>query len=211
MIRVVVVEDQKEIREIQVRRINASPDLLCLDSFERGEEAVPGIIASRPDVVLMDIGLPGMSGIEAMVRIRQECPNIEFVMFTVFMEDGKIFDALQAGASGYVLKNDSHLDILDAIREVQHGGSPMTMEIARKVLKSFRPEKQRNSLIEKLSDRETEVLELLSKGLLYKEIAQALIPAVTVGTVRQTIHRIYKKLQVNNAVEAVNKYLGRKN
>ncbi len=118
MIRVVVVEDQKEIREIQVKRINATADLHCLDSFERGETAIPGIISARPDVVLMDIGLPGMSGIEAMVRIKQECPDIEFVRFTVVIEDGKIFDALQAGASGYVLKNDSHLNILDAIREV---------------------------------------------------------------------------------------------
>ncbi|MBR9920781.1 MAG: response regulator transcription factor [Bacteroidetes bacterium] len=209
MIRVVVVEDQKEIREIQERRINAADDLLCLNAYESGEKAVSGIIESQPDVVLMDIGLPGMSGIEAMVRILQQSPDIEFVMFTVFMEDGKIFEALQAGASGYVLKNDSHLDILDAIREVRNGGSPMTMEIARKVLQSFRHERKKDKLVEKLSERENEILQLLSKGLLYKEIADSLQPPVVVGTVRQTIHRIYKKLQVNNAVEAVNKYLGR--
>jgi len=161
----------------------------------------PGTV---PEVVIMDIGLPGMSGIEGVIRLKEKYPHINFLMFTIFADD-HVFEALKAGADGYILKREAPEKILQAIREVKDGGAPMSRTIARKVLDSFRPKKKNKAIIESLTPRQIEILELLDTGLSYKLIADQL--EIAEGTVKQHIHHIYRKLQVNNRTEAINKYL----
>jgi DNA-binding NarL/FixJ family response regulator len=153
----------------------------------------------------MDIQLPGMSGIECIRQIKSINPKIQFMMMTVYEDTENIFKSLEAGASGYLLKNTSPKKILEAITELQEGASPMSGEIARKVVASFQKNLPDSSEKEKLTAREYEILELLSKGFLYKEIADQL--SISVGTVKQHIHNTYEKLQVNNRTEAINKVL----
>jgi len=155
----------------------------------------------------MDISLPGMTGIECIRQVKDKSPNTQFMMFTVYENDEKVFEALKAGASGYLLKNTGLVQLVESIKELYSGGSPMSANIARKLVTVFREQQKETSLVDVLSHRENEILQLLAKGLLYKEIAEQL--AISVSTVRQHIHHIYEKLHVQNRTEAINKAFGK--
>lgn len=208
-IQIAVIEDIKEVAVELQELFNEEEDMLCKKVYHDAESAIAFLSQFPADVVLTDIGLPGKSGIEAIVALREICPQTQFCMFTVFEDNQKIFRSIQAGAKGYILKNSSPNNIVASIRELYNGGSPMNPEIARKVIDAFRlPVAEEKETVKlPLTDRELELLEQLSKGLLYKEIAREL--DITVGTVKQHIHKIYDKLQVNNRTEAINLYLNR--
>jgi DNA-binding NarL/FixJ family response regulator len=155
----------------------------------------------------MDINLPGMNGIECIRRVKDKSPGTQFMMFTVYENDDKVFEALKAGASGYLLKNTGLLHIAESVKELHEGGSPMSANIARKMVNLFRDNDKKNPFLDLLSNREKEILQLLAKGLLYKEIAEQL--GITTGTVRIHIHKIYEKLHVQNRTEAINKAFGK--
>jgi DNA-binding NarL/FixJ family response regulator len=202
-----IVEDLEAIRLGVIQAIGESEDLLCISAYEKAEDAVEDLAVLKPDITLMDINLPGMSGIECMKKVKPLCPEMQFMMFTIYDNSEQVFEALAAGATGYLLKKTPHAQLLDALRELHQGGSPMSTHIARKVVSAFRkpgPEERQNS---PLSPREQEVLKLLSRGYLYKEIGDRL--GISTGTVRQHIHKIYEKLHVQNRTEALNKYYGR--
>lgn len=206
-IRVSIIEDIDEIRDGLAELISSDKDMIMLESFGNAESAIESLIALQPDIVIMDINLPGMSGIECIKQIREKCPGTQFLMFTVYENDEKVLEALHAGATGYLLKRTKPQRILESIKELNQGGSPMSSNIARKLINYFLDEKKihKNQL---LSERENEVLQLLANGLLYKEIADRL--HIVHGTVRQHIHNIYEKLHVQNRTEAVNKYFERR-
>jgi DNA-binding NarL/FixJ family response regulator len=205
-IRVSIVEDLTEVREGLVELIQSDEELLMVGSFKDAEAAVEKLPALRADIVVMDINLPGMSGIDCIRTMKEKCPDTEFMMFTVYENDEKVLQALKAGATGYLLKRTEPKRIVESIKELSQGGSPMSSNIARKLLTLFVHEKTKTKK-EALSDRENEVLQLLADGLLYKEIAERLF--IGHGTVRQHIHNIYEKLHVHNRTEAVNKYFER--
>jgi DNA-binding NarL/FixJ family response regulator len=205
-IRVCVVEDIPEIREGVRFVINQTPGFECTSVFENAEDAVSGLPGLKPHIVVMDINLPGMSGIECIRRVKAGAPHTQFVMFTVFEDSEQVFEALAAGASGYLLKKTPPHKIIEALHELHEGGSPMSASIARKVVTSFQKQPPREES-HNLSVREKEILDWLSKGLLYKEIADKL--SISTGTVRQHIHNIYEKLHVQNRTEAINKVYGR--
>lgn len=202
-----MVEDLPAIRESIKLAIDGTDDLLCISVYENAETALEALPVLKPDIVLMDINLPGMSGIACMERIRASCPDIQFMMFTIYENSEQVFEALACGASGYLLKKTPHDQILEALRELHRGGSPMSTHIARKVVGAFRKPLSGSPSQNPLSAREQEVLGLLSKGYLYKEIGDRL--GISTGTVRQHIHKIYDKLHVQNRTEALNKYFGR--
>lgn len=205
---VIIVEDIDEIRESLAARIDAEDLLICMATYKDAEDALANIPSKKPDIVLMDIGLPYMSGIECMLRIKVRHPDIRFLMFTIFDHDDKVFDALKAGASGYILKEDGSKGAVQAVYDLLDGGAPMSTPIAQKVLRSFHRYQPKDKTVERLTPRQVEILQLLSEGLYYKEIAQRLTPAITIGGLKQSINRIYRKLQVNNKTEAINKWLG---
>lgn len=202
-IRVGIVEDEQQIRESLVVLINGSEGFTCVHAFETAEEAIAQIPHLNLDVVLMDIHLPKKNGIECIKELKQVCDSIQFLICTSFEDTETVFNALKAGAMGYITKTTQPSKILDAIVDVFKGGSPMSSHIARKVVGSFCPEKGVNLELQKLSVRETEILTLLSKGLRYKEIADALF--LSSETVRTHIRNIYSKLQVNSRTNALNK------
>jgi RNA polymerase sigma factor (sigma-70 family) len=199
-----IVEDLDEVREGLSRYLDSSDDFLILETFSNAEDAALKLPELQPDIVIVDINLPGMNGIECIRHVKRKCSTIQFIMFTVYETDDKIFEALKAGASGYLLKKSSFDIIASALKELYAGGSPMSAHIARKLVNVFQEKK--NS-IDILSARENEILYLLAEGLLYKEIAEQL--SITTGTVSQHIHNIYEKLHVQNRTEAINKFLGR--
>ena len=206
MITIIIVEDTKEIVQTITRIIKQEDDLLLLASFDNAEDSIPSIRKEQPDIVIMDINLPGMNGIECIRSLTDDCPHTQFMIFTIYENDEKIFDALAVGANGYILKKHVHEKLVDAIRELHAGGAPMSMSIARKVLARFN---QKKTVLDLLTKKENEILLLLSKGFLYKEIAAKM--TITTGTVTQHIHNIYGKLHVSNRTEAINKFLeGRK-
>jgi DNA-binding NarL/FixJ family response regulator len=205
-IRVSIVEDLAEVREGLVDLVQSDEELSMVSSFKDAESAAQKLPELKADIVLMDINLPGMSGIECIKLIKERCPGTQFLMFTVYENDDKVLEALQAGATGYLLKRTKPEQILESIKELNQGGSPMSSNIARKLLNIFLHEKKATKK-EALSDRENEVLQLLADGLLYKEIANRLY--IGHGTVRQHLHNIYEKLHVNNRTEAVNRYFNR--
>lgn len=207
MIAVSIVEDIQEIRESLQRMISVADDFLCLSVYGNAEDAVKELPQVKPDIVLMDINLPGMSGIDCIKKIKALCPQIQFMMFTIYEDSEQVFDALAAGASGYLLKKTPKDQVLPAIKELYEGGSPMSTHIARKVVRYFQKQKEEKNKDSQLSEREKEILELLSKGFLYKEIGDRL--HIATGTVRQHIHHIYEKLHVQNRTEAINKFYGR--
>ena len=205
-IKVSIVEDLAEVREGLAELVCSDKELLMMENFDNAESAIEKLPVLEPDIVVMDINLPGMSGIECIKIIKEKCPGTQFMMFTVYETDEKVLQALQAGATGYLLKRTEPKRILESIKELNQGGSPMSSNIARKLVNIFLNEKVKTKK-EILSDRENEVLQLLADGLLYKEIADRL--HIAHGTVRQHIHNIYEKLHVQNRTEAVNKYFDR--
>ncbi|HEX6191112.1 MAG TPA: response regulator transcription factor [Chitinophagaceae bacterium] len=206
-ITIAIVEDLDEVRNGLKDFISLSTDFIVVGTFKTGEEAHENLPNITPDIVIMDIHLPGMNGIECIRKIKDKSPGTQFMMFTVYENDEKIFEALKAGASGYLLKNTGLLQIVESLKELHNGGSPMSANIARKLVNHFLKSGNLPSTIDILSNRENEILQLLSKGLLYKEIATHLV--ITTGTVRQHIHNIYEKLHVQNRTEAINKALGK--
>jgi len=212
-ITICIVDDNKDIRSALEQIVTMSDGYNLLGSFSSAIEAIEQIPGLKPNVVLMDINLgEGESGIYVVKQLKAEYPEILFMMCTVYEDDEKIFEALTAGASGYILKKTAPLKLLEAIRELQEGGAPMSSQIARKVVAAFQsknagPDYSENSTLSVLSNREKEILELLAKGLLYKEIAANLF--ISQETVRKHVYHIYEKLHVNNRVEAINKFYGR--
>jgi DNA-binding NarL/FixJ family response regulator len=202
-----IVEDLDEVRDGLKNFISLSQDFKVLNTFKTAEDAVIGLPILNPDIVIMDINLPGMNGIECIRQVKDKSPGTQFMMFTVYENDEKVFEALKAGASGYLLKNTGLVQLIESLKELHNGGSPMSANIARKLVTLFRSDQKQTPSLETLSHRENEILQLLSKGLLYKEIADQL--AISVSTVRQHIHHIYKKLHVQNRTEAINKALGK--
>ena len=206
-VNIVVVEDETWIREDLVRKINAAPGFRCVNNYRTGEDALAGIPADQPDVVLMDINLPGMDGVECVRRLRASLPHIKHLMLTVYSEGEKIFNSLLAGANGYLLKRTSTAELLEAIQEVRGGGAPMSSSIARKVVDYFNEMGEQRSNTPTLSPREQQVLELLAKGAAYKKIADQF--SLSIDTVRMHVKHIYVKLHVHSRSEATSKYLNR--
>ncbi|MEO8404188.1 MAG: response regulator transcription factor [Chitinophagaceae bacterium] len=206
MVQVVIIEDIKEIREGLQLLIDSSEGFACSLTFSSAEQAIEKLPDSCPDVVLMDIHLPGMNGIEAVRLLKQRCPGTQFIMSTIYEDDENIFESLKAGASGYLLKKTAPSKILDAIVEVVEGGSPMSSQIARRVIASFQ-KKDSIDEVDILTNREKEVLKALAKGLRYKEIADEF--NVSMETIRSHARKIYEKLQVQSRTEALNKVYGR--
>ena len=211
-ISVCVVDDNRELRNALEEILSMSQDYRCIGTISTAEDAVAQIPLLKPDVVLMDINLGSEeSGIDCVRVLKPRLPDTNFMMCTVYEENEKIFEALSAGASGYILKKTDPLRMLEAIRELYEGGAPMSSQIARKVVAAFQSQQTRSTNgaeeIDMLSNREKEILELLSKGLMYKEIAAQLF--LSPETVRKHVYHIYEKLHVNNRVAAVNKFYGR--
>jgi DNA-binding NarL/FixJ family response regulator len=207
---VAIVEDNNDIRQALEQIIESSGDFTLAGSCITGEEALVKLPILNPTVVLMDIGLgEGINGIEVVREIKHSNPNILFMMCTIYDEDDKIFEALRAGASGYILKKTSPAKLLEGIKELIEGGAPMSSQIASKVVAAFqnKPKTSVGSSLDVLSKRENEILEMLSTGLLYKEISDKL--NISSETVRKHVYHIYEKLHVSNRIEAVNKYFGR--
>lgn len=203
-ITVAIVEDEKEIREMLAILINGSPGYSCIGAFENAEDAIAEIPKLRPDVAIVDIHLPNQSGIDCVYQLKQICSGTQYMMCTSLEDSEHIFKALKAGANGYLTKSTPPVKLLEAISELAGGGSPMSSQIARKVIASFhQAEQTTNAHLEQLSKREQEILQHLSKGLRYKEIAGQLF--ISVETVRTHIHNIYDKLQVNTRTEALNR------
>ncbi|HEY4149696.1 MAG TPA: response regulator transcription factor [Chitinophagaceae bacterium] len=201
-----LVEDIKEVREGMVSLLVLDDRFEVLGAFPNAEFALAPLVDLQPDIVIMDINLPGMNGIDCIRQVKSQCKRTQFIMYTIYENDEKVFDALAAGASGYLLKKTPLSKIADSLIELHEGGSPMSTSIARKVIERFRS-KQVSDQAAVLSVREKEVLEYLAKGLLYKEIAEKL--SISTGTVRQHIHNIYEKLHVQNRTEAINKAYGK--
>lgn len=203
-IRVAIVEDDEEIRANLSHRIGSNPAFKLLGTFNDAESAVADLPTRKPDVVLMDINLPQMDGVECVRTLKPQMPGTQFLMLTVYEDNNRLFKSLTVGASGYLLKRTSPAKLLQAIREAHQGGSPMTPQIARRVVQHF---SQRNSEseLERLAPREMEVLDQLSKGFRYKEIVDNL--GISHGTLHSYIRNIYEKLHVHSRTEAVVKYL----
>jgi DNA-binding NarL/FixJ family response regulator len=204
-IRVVIVEDNAPLRDAFSALVNSAADLTCVGAHGTAEQAIAALDREAPQIVLMDIGLPGLDGIEAVRRVRQQRPDTQVVMLTAFESPERVFGSLQAGATGYVLKRAPSVQILDAIREVWNGGAPMSGAVARLVVEYF-GQRQPAAEIAALSERERAVLVALGEGLHYKEIAASL--DISLNTIRTYVRNIYDKLHVNNRIDAIKK-LGR--
>jgi DNA-binding NarL/FixJ family response regulator len=202
MTRVVVIEDLSNYRNALEVLLNGSEGFECVGAYENAEVAITEIQQLQADIALIDIGLPGKSGIELVKLIRQKSSNTLCMMCTAYDEDEKVFKALEAGAHGYILKSIQPAKLLEAIVDLKNGGSPMSNEIARKVVMAFN--KNNNPELSNLSPREKEILELLVQGLLYKEIAVRL--SISIETVKRHCFNIYQKLHVSNRSEAIGKY-----
>jgi DNA-binding NarL/FixJ family response regulator len=202
-----IVEDNEQLRGTLARVIDRAPGFKCVSHYGSAEDALKALPGVAPEVVLMDINLPGINGVECVRQLKQLLPKTQVVMLTVYEDTENIFNALAAGAAGYLLKRTSSAELIEAIREVQNGGSPMTTHIARKVTQSFQRAGPSTQPTENLSQREQEVLDCLSQGFLYKEIAEKL--GISYETVHTYIRRIYEKLQVRTRTEAVAKFLKR--
>lgn len=205
-ISVAIVEDNPEVRQNLSRYIDGAPGFRCTCLCANAEEALRKIPTAPPDVVLMDIQLPGMSGIACTASLKASLPSVPVMMLTVYEDTDVIFRALKAGASGYLLKRSDPEKVLEAITELHHGGAPMTDQIARKVIESFHQTKPEVHPQDKLTAREEEILDQLAQGYVTKEIADKL--AISAATVRFHLKHIYDKLHVRSRVEAVVKYLG---
>ncbi len=204
-INVSIVEDSDQLRGTLARVINRAEGFKCVSQHPSAEDALEHLPTIKPDVVLMDINLPGLNGVECVQQLKPKLPATQIMMLTVYEDTENIFNALAAGASGYLLKRTTGAELLAAIKDVLRGGSPMTTHIARKVVQSFQRTAPTAPPTENLSAREQEVLDCLAKGFLYKEIAEKL--GISYETVHTYIRRIYEKLQVRTRTEAVAKFL----
>ncbi len=208
-IEIAIIEDSDDYRQALETVLEVTPGFRCIAAYPNGELALAGIPKNLPDIVLVDLQLPGLSGIEVMSQLKKVFPKIQFMVLTVHQDDDKIFDALSSGASGYLLKGTSTAKIIEAIRELYDGGSPMSAQIARKVVASFRKPAatMTNPYDQLLTHREKEVLEMLSQGKLYKQIMEEL--HISISTVKSHCRSIYDKLHVTSKVDAINKYFPR--
>lgn len=202
-IRVALVEDDPDIRQSFEAILSGAPGFVCARAYDNAEAAVGDIPGLAPDVVIMDIHLPGMSGIDAVRLLKEKMPALQIAMCTVYEDDEHIFNALRAGANGYLLKRTSPEKFLEAVGDLHRGGSPMNSEIARRVVASFQKTAAPAPEMALLTPREKEILDLLAKGYLYKEIAAELF--ISIETVKRHIHNIYEKLHVQTRTEALNK------
>ena len=209
--RISIVEDNDKLRGTLAKVISRAEGFTCVSDYGTAEDALADLPKIKPDVVLMDINLPGMNGVECVRKLKVILPATQVMMLTVYEDTDNIFNALTAGASGYMLKRTPAKELIEAIREVQRGGSPMTTHIARLVVQSFQKAApaapQPGGDLSELSEREQQVLDLLAQGLIYKEIADKL--GIGYETVHTYIRRIYEKLQVRTRTEAVAKFLQR--
>jgi DNA-binding NarL/FixJ family response regulator len=206
-LRVSIVEDDSEIRTHLAELIAKAKGLSLVSDHPNAGEAIPIILREQPDVVLMDLNLPGMSGIECARALKQKFPAVQILVLTIYEDTEMIFESLKAGASGYLLKRTPGPKLLEAIREMHQGGSPMSSHIARKVVQFFNDNQGKSTELGQLTPRERAVLDLLSRGQLYKEIADSL--NMSLDTVRKHLQSTYHKLHVHTRTEAVVKYLGR--
>jgi len=206
-IKISIVEDQEDMRQSLVEWLDHAPGLSCVGSHPSAEEALRKIPFENPDVVLMDINLNGMSGIECVARLRDKLPKIQVLMLTTYEDGDTIFDSLRAGANGYLLKNMPREELVQAVEQVHSGGAPMSLQIARKVINHFHRGAKAAAELEQLTARELEILRLLAKGYMYKEIADQL--AISMSTVRTHVSAIYEKLHVQSRTAASLKLLGR--
>jgi DNA-binding NarL/FixJ family response regulator len=208
-IKVAIVEDNQDIRTALEQIINMTEELELCCTCENGEDALIKLRMFKPQIVLMDIHLGGIDGIEVVKILKSEEAEMLFMMCTVYEEDEKIFEALRAGASGYIIKKTTPSKLLEAIKELSEGGAPMSSQIARKVVSAFqyKPIAVTDDPLAILSKRELEVLQMLANGLVYKEIADKLF--VTCDTVKKHVYNVYEKLHVKNKLAAVNIYFGR--
>jgi DNA-binding NarL/FixJ family response regulator len=206
-IQIAIVEDEKTVREGLKFLIDGTEGYTCVAVYPNAEEALLEVIDIQPDVVLMDIHLPGMSGIECVAKLKEKKPDFQIVMLTIYEDDEQIFKSLAAGAHGYILKKTPPAKLLEAISEVHQGGSPMSSQIARRVVDFFQVKEVSALENENLSAREQEILSYLAKGYRYKEIADIL--CISIETVRTHIRNIYEKLHVHSRTEALLKYLGK--
>lgn len=203
---VVVVEDDARLQQHLITILGTQEDITCLGAVSSAEEALEKVPGQQPDIVLMDINLPGISGIDCIRELKTKLPHLEVIMLTAYEEEDNVFRALKEGASGYLLKSSTPEDIYNAIRDVYSGGAPFSSHIARKVAQYFRDERKVEHENERLSPREKEVLKLLASGYIYKEVADQL--DLTLETVRTYVKRICQKLHVRSKVEAIIKYRG---
>jgi DNA-binding NarL/FixJ family response regulator len=202
-----IVEDQREMRESLAEWLGSAPGLRCVGAHASAEEALQKIPAENPDVVLMDINLTGMNGIECVARLKERRPETQVLMLTTYDDGDLIFDSLRAGANGYLLKNMPREELVEAVQQVRAGGAPMSLRVARKVIAYFHRTPTAASEVEQLTVREQEILKLLAKGYMYKEIADRL--AISMSTVRTHISAVYEKLHVHSRTEAAMKLVGR--
>ena len=200
-VKVSIVEDDAQARKLLAGWINHAEGFLCVSEHPSAQHAINNLLRSEPDVVLMDINLGGMTGVECVRQVKPQLPDTQFIMLTVYEDADHIFEALQAGATGYLLKETQREELLAAIREVHNGGSPMTPNIARKLVRAFQRSSSSDRSLAELSSREREVLDLLAQGYLYKEIAATL--NIRQPTVATYLRRIYEKLQVQSRSEAI--------
>ena len=205
-IQVALVEDDPEIRANLAHRVGRSAGFRLLRSYSDAESALADLPRHPPDVVLMDINLPGIDGVECVRQLKAKMPAVQFIMLTIYEDGNRLFKSLMAGASGYLLKRTPPDKLLVAIQEAHEGGAPMTPEVARRVVQHFQQIPQPSSDLQRLTPRETDVLEQLAKGFLYKEIEDNL--GIGTGTLRGYIANVYEKLHVHSRTEAVVKFLG---
>jgi DNA-binding NarL/FixJ family response regulator len=204
MTKIAIVEDNKVIRESLIEFVQTDPECSCVCACSTAEEALKVVPKHRPEIVLMDIQLPGLSGIECTAQLKQLLPQVHIIMVTVYEDTERIFKALRAGACGYLLKRCTPEEVISAVREVRQGGAPMSREIARKVIVSFQEPLTTAAEVEGLSPREQEILELLAQGFANKEIANRV--GVSDGTVRWHLRHVYHKLHVRSRTEAALKF-----
>jgi DNA-binding NarL/FixJ family response regulator len=208
MITFSIVEDQADLRESLIKNLDGVSGLRCVGAHADAEVALHKIPEENPDVVLMDINLPGMSGIQCVEELKRKAPKLEVLMLTTYDNGDLIFGALRAGANGYVLKGVQPDDLVQAVKEVHAGGAPMTLQVARKVINHFHQPRKSASELEQLTSREQEILRLLAMGYMYKEIAGQL--GITISTIRTHVRAIYEKLHVHSRTEAAMKFVGEK-
>lgn len=206
-IKVSIVEDHAGTRSSLLKVLHSAPELACLHGYPDGETALREIPKDIPDVVLMDIRLPGMSGVECVAKLKAVLPQLHVLMLTTYEESDLIFESLRAGATGYLLKNMPPAELINAVVQARAGGSPLSMRIARKIVGHFQEMKKPGSETEGLTKREHEILSLLAKGFLYKEIADQL--QISINTVRVHIQKVYEKLHVHSRSQAIMRYLGK--